>query len=501
MMRKNLRSLYLLPIFLCLILFTASQAHARPGGYDYTFKIKGLQEGDTCLIAYYLGTQQYIRDTLLSDKNGVVRYKGDEVLEGGIYLFVVPGMKYFEFVLTEPTFSLETQKDDLVNSMKVAGSPENDLFFAYLQFIEAQQQKARPLRDEIGKLKKGDPKYQEAQDKLVVIDNQVKEYKIKLINDHPDTFVGRLLSASREPEVPDELKEDPDARYRYYKAHFWDGVNFSDDRLLRTPVIKSKINEYLDKLTVQDPDSLIIAVDEIIRRASVNDEVFKYCVITCTNKYAGSKKMCFDKIYVHMAGAYYVSGRATWVDSTQLSKIKDRYFKMMYNTCGRKAVNLMLPDINDKMHQLYALNGKYTILMFYSYDCGHCKKVMAKYGDLAREYKQHGVDFYGVCTKNDEEKWKKFIEEKNIGDLINVHDPKNESNFRVFYDIYSTPVVYLLDEDKKILGKRLDKDNLGGYLDHLLGIERPEGEEPTEKVEDPGNSGGSSEKEKSDPPK
>ena len=37
-------------------------------------------------------------------------------------------------------------------------------------------------------------------------------------------------------------------------------------------------------------------------------------------------------------------------------------------------------------------------------------------------------------------------------------------NFRKWYDVYSTPVVYLMDADKKILAKRIAADQIEGYL-------------------------------------
>jgi hypothetical protein len=36
------------------------------------------------------------------------------------------------------------------------------------------------------------------------------------------------------------------------------------------------------------------------------------------------------------------------------------------------------------------------------------------------------------------------------------------------YDIYSTPVVYVLDKDKKILAKRLDVEQIEEFLDHQM---------------------------------
>jgi hypothetical protein len=49
-----------------------------------------------------------------------------------------------------------------------------------------------------------------------------------------------------------------------------------------------------------------------------------------------------------------------------------------------------------------------------------------------------------------------------------VHDPNHESNFRKLYDIYSTPVIYLLGEDKKIIAKRLSVDMIKDFIEKGL---------------------------------
>jgi peroxiredoxin len=444
--------------------------------YDFTFKVKGLNEGDTCMLAYYLGTKQYIKDTMLVPKGGIVNFKGKE-LEGGIFLFVTPGMKYFEFLAVEPKVSLETDLSNMVSMMKVKTSEENAIFFDYLKFIETRQKQAADLRKE--KETATDAARKEAIEKeLVKIDSDVKTYRDKIIADHKGKFVAKLLYASQEPEiakVPEGMtpEQGKNFQFRKYKSEYLQFVDFSDDRMLRTPIIQNKMKEYLNRLTVQHPDSIILSIEDIMVRAQANPDVFKFCVITITNMWANSKQMCFDKIYVHMAGSYYVSGRATWVDSTQLSKIKDRYYKMLYNTCDRKAVNLIMQDTDNATQSLYNVDAKYTVLVFWAWDCGHCKKEMPLLVEFLKEYKQYGVKIFSISTKEEVDKWKEFIKEKGMEDFINVADPQNKTNFRVFYDIYSTPVIYLLDKDKKIMAKRLDIFNLKKYLHHELGLPEP----------------------------
>lgn len=488
----NTNSMHCLRITFLLLfsLFTLTTLQAQKvKDYEYIFKVKGLKEGDTTMLAYYLGTKQYIKDTMIVPKSGIVTYKGSE-LDGGIYLFVVPGMKYFEFLAVEPKVSMETDLAEMVPAMKVKTSTENTIFFEYLKFIEVKHKESEKL-----KLEKDNPsttpeRKAEIEKTLASMDKEVVAMRDKVINEHKGKFVSKLLYASMEPEVPkapEGMSPEDVKKYQFheYKRNYLKYVDFSDDRLLRTPIIQNRIKEYLNRLTVQHPDSIILSIEDVMKLASANKEVFKFCVITITNMWANSKQMCFDKIYVHMAGTYYVSGRADWVDSTQMSKIKDRYYKMLYNNCDRKAVNLVMKDVNDQPKNLYEVDAKYTVLVFWAWDCGHCKKEMPQLAEFLKEYKQHGVKVFAVSTKEELDKWKDFIKEKGMEDFINVADPENKTNFRVFYDIYSTPVIYLLDKDKKIMAKRLDIFNLKKFLNHELGLPEPT-PDPNETHEDSG---------------
>jgi len=52
--------------------------------------------------------------------------------------------------------------------------------------------------------------------------------------------------------------------YRYYKAHFFDNIDFTDGRILRTPVYHTKIKKYVEDLIVKHPDSVIVDGDYLI---------------------------------------------------------------------------------------------------------------------------------------------------------------------------------------------------------------------------------------------
>ncbi len=465
--------------FLFLHSVSLHASNGPDGAYDITFKVKGLKEGDECLLAYYLGSKNYIKDTLTADKNGVVRFQGEgeDGPEYGIYLFVFPDKNYFEFILTEDKFTLETEMSDPVNKMKVSSSPENTAFFSYLQMVAPYQEKAGKLNQEL----RGDvdeKRKTELTDQLNELNEEAGAAREKFISEHEGLFVTKVFAASAEPEIPEYTTEDgqPDyaRRLAYLRAHYWDKIDFSDDRMLRTPILEQRIKDFMNKYTVQHYDSALVSADVLLNLAieGEDQEVLRFVTITLSNMFGGSKKMCYDKVYVHVLEKVYMSDRAWWADSTKMVKIKDRYYKMKYNTCGSPAPNLLIPDVSGNMRQVYETKTPFTILYFWAYDCGHCKKVTPKMLDFYRDYKDH-VSIFAISTKKELDPWKESIEEKGIQEFINVADPEHKSNFRVFYDIYSTPVIYVLDKDKKIVAKRLDVLSLRKYLNFELGLDIP----------------------------
>jgi hypothetical protein len=65
------------------------------------------------------------------------------------------------------------------------------------------------------------------------------------------------------------------------------------------------------------------------------------------------------------------------------------------------------------------------------------------------------------------EKWKNYIKENKL-DWINVADPKLQNNFREEFDIKTTPQIFILDKDKKILAKKIDEETLEKIMDKEL---------------------------------
>lgn len=448
-------------------LFSISSAAQK--GFHIKVTVKGLPKDSLCYLANYYGDKQYIQDSAKADINGTVIFKADTLLPKGLYLFVLPGKRYFEMIVDrEQRFSLETDTSDYVANMKVTGSKDNQAFYDYLRFIGSISKRAEAIKAEIENSKEGTPEREEAQKKMAKLNEEVVENKIQFLKDNPDAFMSKVFKATKEIEIP-EAPLNPDGTkdslfaYKYYKEHFFDNIDMKDERMLRTPVLHPKIEQYLTKLTPQIPDSIIVAADYIVSLTRPNKEMFKYVVWWITNHYETSNIMGFDAVFVHMAEKYYTKDQAYWVDSTTLYKIQERVKILKPILIGKKMRNLVLKDTAGVYRSMYDIKQPYTLVYIWDPDCGHCKKATPKLKKLYDKAKKYGFEVYAIDNEAERDKWINFIKEHNLN-WINVADMEFRDNYRYELDIHSTPQMFLLDKDKKIKAKKIDVETLSEIL-------------------------------------
>jgi thiol-disulfide isomerase/thioredoxin len=164
-----------------------------------------------------------------------------------------------------------------------------------------------------------------------------------------------------------------------------------------------------------------------------------------------------------------------------LVKITDRAQKIAPNLIGRKASEFLdfygrpfMKDTSGVLNTLQEIKADYTVLVFFGPTCGHCKKEMPQTQNDVDSLTSVGYDIktFAVATEFDKEEWQKFVKEQNINDWINVADinhdvegnPVASSDWRDKYDIYSTPVVYLLDKEKRIVAKRISHEQFADII-------------------------------------
>jgi len=127
-----------------------------------------------------------------------------------------------------------------------------------------------------------------------------------------------------------------------------------------------------------------------------------------------------------------------------------------------------MKDIDNKEHSMLGLKAKYTLLIFWSPECGSCLTEIPKVDSVYEAVlKDKGVKVFAVRTEGDTSLWQKTIKEKKLDDWIHVYDPEHTSDYRTKYDVYGTPKIFLLDEKKIIQGKKLDHKNIARVIEIL----------------------------------
>lgn len=449
-----------------LLLISTFQGLSQTG-YELNFKVVGLTD-KVIYLGYHFGDQRYVKDTVEVGFGGKVTFKGNQELPKGIYFLYSPNY-YFEFIVSEQRFSLVTSTTGGYSELEVENSKENQIFKEFQLGMIALQNERKAASEQLATATtKADSAL--VYEKIASVDKAASEFRRNTATQYEGSFVSEIIWLMERPLIPDfkEITDDQDrsrTRYEYYKAHFFDKIDIKNTALLKTPVYSKTVQEYLDEVVIQHPDTLIAKIDWLLSAVENDEEAYRFWMVTFFTKYQKSELMGMDAIMVHLADKYYLAGKVNWVDQEAIDKLKDEISFIKPNLIGKNAPTLQLLDINLKPLNLKELTSEYTILYFYDPDCGHCKKKTPVLLEVYNKLKDQSVEVLGVCTVTDIDKWKTYVAEQNLG-WKNGADPYYKSNFRQEYNVRSTPVIYVLDKSKKIIAKKLDVDQLEDFINN-----------------------------------
>jgi peroxiredoxin len=473
-----------------IILLLTLCMHGFAQDNPYNFEVRNLKD-TTVYLANYYGEKLYYADTARADANGSFSFKGIPEENQGKYAVVIPGPKFFEIIIADnEEITIKTDTADLVANVEVLKSENNKLMYKYLNYISERRKEREKILEELEGLEEDSKRKEALQDDYRKLNERVMAYQRKIGEDNPGLFAADEILMSVEPEVPEEFRDDKLEGYTYFKNHYWDFIDLKDDRIVRTPVFHNKLNTYLNKTLIQNPDSLILYLDQFISKMDRGSEVFKYVVHYTTYNFETSKIMGMDKVFVHMVDTYYKEGVAFWMDDDKLAAINEKADAKRNTLIGMVPPELILQDTSGTwISDIKDITADYTLLYFYDPDCGHCKKETPKLVEFYNNYDPSKMAVYAVSA-DPSEKWKKFIK-KNEMNFFNVAIPQKafedaeyatnlirtrKTNYQSLkyqetFDVFSTPKVILLDSSGKIIAKDIGVDQIQGFIDRFEGKE------------------------------
>lgn len=450
-------------------------------GYKIDFKVNGLHD-TTAYLGYYYGESTFIKDTAKVNTKGEFAFEGKQTLPTGVYFLVLDKTRLFELIVgTNQKFTLQTSTEDYVKNMIVTGDVDNKLFFENMIFNMERHKEAEPFMKIAQDSTVTDDQKKTAREAFTKVNEKVMTYQDEVITKYPTTIVSKIFKANKLVVIPEPPKKangniDSTFQLRWYREHFFDNFDLSDDALIRMPrpIYQEKINEYLDKLYVPQVDSLKKGIDLIVSKAKKNQETYKYAVWMTVIKYQNPEIMGLDEVYVNMIDKYFASGEMDfWANDKLKKNLKEQSDRLRKSLVGKTGPNLIMLDSKSQARSMYDLKNKYTILFIFDPDCGHCKEETPKLLNFYNaSKKKFDVEIYAVSADTSMAKMRDYIKDMKMP-WITVNGPRTKVGpYQDLYDALTTPALFILDNRKKIIGKKIPADKIEDFLTQYERVEK-----------------------------
>lgn len=472
---------------LLLTIFFVNQLLAQ---HDFKFKIKDLRVSQ-CVFGYYLGNEvKKIAFLPVDTLSGDITYKTMEDLQEGIYFLQnTEGGNILDFIVEKNnankyfTLTIETTFFNPIDSAKVSRSEANQAYYDYMK-------KNRKLLVDIKNAREAIERLREMTNDVEIINKQSGFLQTKLKNldslsidfqqKNPTCLFAKVLRANMPPSVPAPLvptKPDnrPNPAYtQYYRQHFFDNIDFSDERLLRTKVYDAQLSRYFLQLLIPNTDSVKRAADALLLRLRPNKAFFNYTLrrllfmfdVSEKNMASLSRIPDADAMVIHLVATYTADlENATDLATAERAKYRANLLRPML--LGAKFPTLNLPKVRDNTPlNTESMNGKFTLVLFYDPDCSHCKMALPYIENAVNQFKNKGLNIYAIINAPSEVA-QDFIKGRSEMATWQQVYPNNMETQRLF-DGYLLPVMFLLDSDKKIIAKRIKGEQLENILEKLI---------------------------------
>ena len=462
------------------MLLGALIGQAQAPGYEIQVTLKPFKNA-YIYLGHYFGKTYPIVDSAKLDANSRAVFKGNKNLPGGIYLIGYPSKNQFFEILVDKQqrFSLMADTATVSETIRFMNSPDNVAFLDYQQRMRAFGLEIRQLQQMI---QSGRPDSNQLRDQLIQLDEKMNAYRKELIQKHGETLLAAMLNAMREPELPANLRKpsqsaDSLAAYRYYKEHYWDGVNFWDGRLAYTPFFEEKVDRYFKQLVAPDSDSVIHEIDQMMAFAQISPEMTRLLLIKFLNRYLTQQYMWEDAVLVHLYEKYVANKTYPWLEEKGRKLVQDRAYSLMANILKSPAAEVELPDANGTPRSLYSVVADYTLVVFWDPTCGHCKETLPRIDSIyQKKWSKQNIAIYAIAkeTEGDQKMWTDFVGQNQLTQWTHVYYSKSAEKKRIdngipgysqLFDVQTFPTLYLLDRDKKIIAKKLTFQQMDEILD------------------------------------
>ena len=211
-------------------------------------------------------------------------------------------------------------------------------------------------------------------------------------------------------------------------THFWDGIEAFDGPTDENPVLAAQIDFYFDKMVAPLPDSITPEIDRLVERTSFNPNLRDFILWHLLEKYRHPEYMSQDQVFVWLYDEYFSQLEIKDLNAANLALIRDKAETFRRLALFKLAPNFAISDSVD----LHSVESEYTVLFFFDHDCDVCQREMQDLDSIGDEHPEITV----------------------LAIDMNTNDVRVDALYGL-YDIETTPLIYVLDNEKRIIAKKI----------------------------------------------
>lgn len=471
---------FVLPIRIALLLCCGCWlADAGAQGCDITVKMNGYPS-DTLWLGRSVGKRCEPYFFAIKNAEGRFNLKSENALPAGLYALLFKrgpnaDFEYINLWLAENQrqFYIETNFPRLVAEARVEGSPENECWFSYLSNYDK-------LKDSLNestynwKSLRTEPAFRH----MVHWQETFKQYQESSIAGCAAApMTAELLSQTlfvTPPAAAHQTDKNWQAeaadRYNWMRQHYFDRMDLGSGRFLQYPLWIDRADYFFARLAPPDPDSTIALVEEVFSRLQTDKPAYEYYFRYVLNSLSRTSRYRSDEAFTYFVRNYIEKGKADFLTADRREKFLDDAARMEPLFVGKKVPNATFSDKSGAPQALYDVKANYTLMAFWMYDCGHCKKEIPVLMEIYKRWQAKGLKVFSICGNTGEDKTipcYEFAEQLGMpADWTVVNDPQRRTRFARLYNASSFPRIILLDAEKRVLFK-----HVGEVSEEVLNVE------------------------------
>ena len=367
--------------------------------------------------------------------------------ELGIYMIGMNENNMCPVILNpnEKAIELSFASVKLEASMSSANSRENTGWSRYMQMEPALLKAIKDAK--VGAAKNPDKKA-EFDKQLAVKEKELFDLQRKIIADYPGTQLAKLMEWKQEPNRTDIRK-------------YWDNVDFGDVSITRSRVLSDRIESFMRLFSKGSDSGFYSCIEVVVERAKAHDAVLEFAL---NQMLVGFYESNMETVCMYIIDNY-INGDACG-DADLSSVVKNTAESIQRLSVGHTPPNIQLNDANGQPVDLYALAAKkkYTLVLFWSSYCEHCKGEAPEVKACYDSWSKKGFEILGVSIDRSPDAWKAAITERGFI-FPNVCGMKDfQSPVAKDYRVTRTPAFYLLNAKGEIVLKPKSIREVQGYL-------------------------------------